>query len=456
MDRMKVCIDCGVEKELNDENFKTRRKNVFRAECRICGYLRDFNSKNKSENIIRHILFALKTNTGHGLNIPFSMDEIKLFLAPKLKEWMTICNLTIIDLKNNEPDNTYSKTWSIRYKDNLRIIKLNEFDINKLQLISNEEIICNQCNISKDLLCFRIREEDWTYRGTCKKCMNESTIKNVNKKLSLLTNEELEELKINKNKYRKEWKDERIKNDPAILEKYRENSRKGYYLDPKKQEKLNKKIEERKNETLIEREKRLLKQSNARKLDRANNPQKWRDQEKNYRIKNPDIIRAKRRRRRDKLKKSHSYRLRQNISRTILTALKNNKNGSTFHHLPYTPQELNNYLKLLYEPWMTEKNYGVIRSDYDPNDQSTWKWAIDHITPKSRFPYTSMNDESFKQCWALENLRPYCANKNAMEGDKRTNEEIEKIKLQIKNKLEALARPKVVNIIEDERNENNE
>ena len=48
---------------------------------------------------------------------------------------------------------------------------------------------------------------------------------------------------------------------------------------------------------------------------------------------------------------------------------------------------------------------------WNDNDQSTWTWNIDHIIPQSTLPYTSMDDEIFKKCWALENLRPLSQNK---------------------------------------------
>lgn len=34
------------------------------------------------------------------------------------------------------------------------------------------------------------------------------------------------------------------------------------------------------------------------------------------------------------------------------------------------------------------------------------RWHIDHIIPVSAFDYTSPEDESFRRCWALSNLRP--------------------------------------------------
>jgi len=56
---------------------------------------------------------------------------------------------------------------------------------------------------------------------------------------------------------------------------------------------------------------------------------------------------------------------------------------------------------------------------WDNNDSSTWTWNIDHIIPQSKFKYSSMNDENFKKCWSLTNLRTYSSKKNIIEQDKR-------------------------------------
>lgn len=69
---------------------------------------------------------------------------------------------------------------------------------------------------------------------------------------------------------------------------------------------------------------------------------------------------------------------------------------------------------------MTWNNWGMYRSKtWDDNDPVTWTWQIDHIIPCSDLPYLSMEDENFKKCWALENLRPYSAKQNLFDGIRR-------------------------------------
>jgi hypothetical protein len=78
----------------------------------------------------------------------------------------------------------------------------------------------------------------------------------------------------------------------------------------------------------------------------------------------------------------------------------NRKNGGTFKHLPYTPEELKLHLESLWESWMNWDNYGGNMAD------NRMTWHIDHIIPVANFEFNSMQDDEFSQCWALSNLRP--------------------------------------------------
>jgi hypothetical protein len=65
---------------------------------------------------------------------------------------------------------------------------------------------------------------------------------------------------------------------------------------------------------------------------------------------------------------------------------------------------------------------------WDDEDKSTWKWNIDHIIPQSDLIYASMEDENFKKCWALSNLRPYSAKQNILDGTGRTRHKKKELK----------------------------
>jgi hypothetical protein len=51
-------------------------------------------------------------------------------------------------------------------------------------------------------------------------------------------------------------------------------------------------------------------------------------------------------------------------------------------------------------------------------------WNLDHIIPQSDLPFVSMEEENFKKCWALINLRPYSAKQNLIDGNRRNRKSI--------------------------------
>lgn len=122
-------------------------------------------------------------------------------------------------------------------------------------------------------------------------------------------------------------------------------------------------------------------------------------------------------------KSDPTFRLRINCSSLVRTALQRNgfskKGLSILKYLPYSIEELKLHLEHQFEPWMTWDNYGVYKvSIWDDNNQSTWTWQLDHIIPQSKLPYTSMEDDNFKKCWSLDNLRPLSEKQNIIEGDR--------------------------------------
>lgn len=104
--------------------------------------------------------------------------------------------------------------------------------------------------------------------------------------------------------------------------------------------------------------------------------------------------------------------LRHTISGQIRRVLKKNKAGSVFKYLPYSPEELRSHIESLFEDWMSWNNFGGRPCD----KRKTW-W-LDHIVPQSKFPYQSLDDPLFQQCWTLDNLRPLEKIKNIKKGDK--------------------------------------
>jgi len=123
----------------------------------------------------------------------------------------------------------------------------------------------------------------------------------------------------------------------------------------------------------------------------------------------------------NKYKTDINFRLKSNISKLLNKYLKRNckkKAGNTCQNLlGYSIAQLKNHLENLFESWMNWSNWGKYNAKiWDDNDPSTWTWQIDHIVPQSDLPSLIIGDDNFKKCWALENLRPYSAKLNFLDG----------------------------------------
>jgi hypothetical protein len=159
------------------------------------------------------------------------------------------------------------------------------------------------------------------------------------------------------------------------------------------------------------------KNRNKNKNRYNNNKHKWQE----YRAVNKDKINTTRK---ERMHNDVNFKLRCGFSCSINQKLRakslTKKGTSCIKFLPYTIEELKTHLELQFEPWMNWDNWGRYKLlKWDDHDQSTWRWNIDHIIPAAKFNYTSVEDEEFKQCWALSNLRPLSAKVNLIEGDRR-------------------------------------
>tara|TARA_Y100001938_G_scaffold147001_1_gene227201 strand:+ start:688 stop:1353 length:666 start_codon:yes stop_codon:yes gene_type:complete len=70
--------------------------------------------------------------------------------------------------------------------------------------------------------------------------------------------------------------------------------------------------------------------------------------------------------------------------------------------LGYDKEDLAKHLESQFEDWMNWENNG--RAPKGCERKMTWQ--LDHIIPRGCFPYENLNEENFKECWALKNLRP--------------------------------------------------
>lgn len=137
---------------------------------------------------------------------------------------------------------------------------------------------------------------------------------------------------------------------------------------------------------------------------------------------------SKRKYQTNRRKRDPVYKIRKYVSTSIYQLLKRqggNKRGkSVMDFLPYIIGDLVHHIeqqfKLSGNEWMNWNNIGKYNSKtWNDNDPLTWKWNLDHIVPQAQLPYDNMEHPNFKKCWALNNLRPYSAKLNVIEGDRR-------------------------------------
>jgi len=254
--------------------------------------------------------------------------------------------------------------------------------------------ICKKCSLNKDILEFASRggKNKHLYITICKDCKNiydkeyrdKNKIERNNNSKKYYENNKIELLQIQK-EYRKnnietihEKEIEYRKNNPETLSA----SRKKYYY--KNKEKIIKRNQEYRQNSNLMIEYVKTYSSNREKID-------------------------------------SNFKLRRRFSSSIYLALKKNggsKQGfSCMKYIEYSIQELKDHLEKQFEPWMNWGNHGVLKG-WNDNDQTTWTWQIDHIYPQSLLPYSSMEDDNFKKCWALDNLRPLSSKQNIKKSDK--------------------------------------
>jgi hypothetical protein len=228
-----------------------------------------------------------------------------------------------------------------------------------------------------------------------------------------------EELKIYKKQYRSDNK-EKIK---YYGEQYRADHKDQitqYNLDHKEYRKQYRKAH-KERDRIYKKQYRLDHREEIRERDRQYTA-KNKGKIKQYQIDNKEKRNARETKRRQS---NIIYKLRLNVSSMINMALKRSggsKRGeSVMEYLPYIIEDLKQHIEDLFDTsWMTWDNHGVYNTKtWFDNDKSTWTWQLDHITPQSKLPFTSMEEENFQKCWALDNLRPYSAKQNILDGNRR-------------------------------------
>ena len=241
--------------------------------------------------------------------------------------------------------------------------------------------ICNKCKISKKITDFH-KNQNW-----CKEC---KAIYNKS-----------DNYKNYKNEYNSSKKDEM-----ALYNKQYYEENKNNILTHNKEYRLN-------NKEKIALNNKIYYENNKEKISKYN--ENYYEINKDH-ILSTNLMYITKRYANDllfKLKKIISAAVRYRLF--INNSSKNKKSVVKF--LPYTIEQLKQNLEFKFEPWMNWNNHGKYnKKTWNDNDQSTWTWQLDHIIPHSTFEYKSMEDDEFKKCWALENLRPYSAKQNILDG----------------------------------------
>ncbi|HUS51090.1 MAG TPA: hypothetical protein VMZ91_13055 [Candidatus Paceibacterota bacterium] len=251
---------------------------------------------------------------------------------------------------------------------------------------------CSKCkNLKKEIEFYSLNKGSRGYKYNCKQC--EKQIRDKNKEYI----KEYQKKWYQKNRRKKieqsnKWKKENKKRKQETDKKYRE-SHKEYIAE------WHKKYNEKNADKIREKKKKYYQKNRERILTRCSK----------YNI--------------EKAKNDVNYKLKKNVSRSILSALKGKKrNRKTEELIGYPIIILKDALEKQFESWMNWENYGRAN-----NKKRTWQ--IDHIIPISL--YNFFDEKEIKKCWHFRNLRPLNAEENLKKQDKLDWSLIEELKLEV-------------------------
>lgn len=235
--------------------------------------------------------------------------------------------------------------------------------------------ICLYCMLEQELSSFR------NLRDKCKACTK------IQKKV--YNEENKEELKKIRQKYREENAEEIAKKQQQY-DVNRAQDKKQYYIDNK--------------EYFLEYHE-LYRATHQEEIKAYNQKPETKKRRNKNQVKNRE--------------ENPSERLRHNVSSDIYSFLKNkglSKGSKSIKE--YLGEDYFDRLKIHLESlfvgdksWCNWDNYGAYNINYKT-------WQLDHIIPHSSFNYNFMEDDEFKECWALSNLQPLDALENMKKGNK--------------------------------------
>jgi len=146
--------------------------------------------------------------------------------------------------------------------------------------------------------------------------------------------------------------------------------------------------------------------ANSRKW-RTLNPEKHREYNYFWRKNNPEKQKELCRRATIKRLGTPKGKINHRLATSIRRSLRGSKNGRHWEDLVgYAVEDLKKHLEKQFKDGMTWKKF----MDREIH--------IDHVIPKSKFNFEKPEDDDFKRCWALENLRPLWAVDNMKKSNK--------------------------------------
>lgn len=149
---------------------------------------------------------------------------------------------------------------------------------------------------------------------------------------------------------------------------------------------------------------------------REKNKEKAREYHKKYSKRNEHILKVNRKKynsrpdvkdRRNarniiRMKEDPKFKLTCQMRSYISKSLSKKSYGA-LRHVDWNIEELKSHIEKQFTKGMTWDNYG--------------EWHIDHIIPVANFIYEKPEDDDFKSCWCLSNLRPIWAKENLSKQD---------------------------------------
>lgn len=193
--------------------------------------------------------------------------------------------------------------------------------------------------------------------------------------------------------YKKQWYD----NNKEHIQRLKQEKREQHKQYMKEYHEKNK---EREKEYRSRKENRERGRENCRKWYRENI-----EHCKQYHQNRKEIRNQKEVERRQKDKRYRMDCRDQGLIKSVLSG-KSLTSYTMEQRFGYTAQQLREHFESLFTSKMNWDNYGSY-------------WECDHIKPKAQFNYQTEQDEEYKQCWALSNLRPleYSNNRQRLKKD---------------------------------------